>query len=164
MKRAFLAGLLLLVVAALGDSQNFISGPATVNPGNAANTTPWLTNPWGMADSIAGGGNVAAPAAAATIATITPGVAGSYLVHVTVGVSGTAAAGDFANMNLNKNAALISLLANPMGLATTQSPTTRLGPYRVTVTAATDTINVTAIAAASAGTQYAASIIATRVN
>jgi hypothetical protein len=104
------------------------------------------------------GGSVSAPGAGATIATVTPGVAGLYEITGTVAISGTtAAAADANNMRLRQNST--SLLANiPIGLATTGNlGAVPFGPVLAQLAAA-DTVNVVAVGAATAGSVYGAQI------
>lgn len=107
------------------------------------------------ADTSQAYGSVAAPGAGATIATLTPG-AGTWRVTVATHMIGALAAGDANNMELSAPgfgpAVLISDNSSP-------SIPFENGPYTITL-AAGQALTVTAIAAATAGTTYAAQIIA----
>lgn len=111
--------------------------------------------------TVQAGSTAAAPAAAATVATVTPGTAGLWEITGTVAISGTTvAAADSNNMRLS--AAGSTVLANiPIGVqATTGSPGSYpFGPVVVNL-AAPDTVTVTAVSNATASSVYAASIVA----
>lgn len=105
-----------------------------------------------------------APAAAAVVATITPGTAGNWEISGYVTVTGTTvAATDTNNMALNKTSTAI-LSPIPM-LITGTTGSTVFWPIPVTVATLTgaDTVNVTAIANATASSVYQACIVARRV-
>jgi len=110
----------------------------------------------GLSDTVQAGSRVVAPAAGATIVTITPGVAGTYIVRPNGGVHGGTNTPDAGNTNLNKNAVLIAALPNGA------DSTDPLGQFRVTVTSA-DTLNITAILAGSAAGIYTFLLVAVKV-
>lgn len=103
-----------------------------------------------LGDSVDLGGTQNAPAAATVIVTITPGAAGVWEAVVTLSIQGNPA--DMPNCELKKNSTVIAILATGL------SPT-----FRKTL-AATDTLSVAAIANASAGSVYTATISAKQVN
>jgi hypothetical protein len=109
-------------------------------------------------------GSVTTPAAGATIATVTPGTAGLWEVLVTASVLGTTvAAADSNNMQLMQTT---TSRLNPMALTvpgTTGAPFQSSYPPVVMNLSAVDTVNVKAIALATTGAVYAATIVCRRV-
>ena len=104
------------------------------------------------------------PAAGATIATVTPGTAGLWEVSVTASVLGTTvAAVDSNNMQLMQTT---TSRLNPMALTvpgTTGAPFQSVYPAVILNLSAVDTVNVKAIALATTGAVYAATIVCRRV-
>jgi hypothetical protein len=100
-------------------------------------------------DSVVGFGAVTAPGAGgAIVANLTP-AAGTYLVRGTG--AGSPVAADVGNMQLNKNGSLFAKLGNPI------ANVAPMPPIRITLNG-TDTIGVVAIAAATAGVVYTATL------
>lgn len=100
-------------------------------------------------------GKAAAPGAGAAIATLTTPAAQTYAVRVRVGLAGAVAiAADAANFQLQAGATVLGTFGNPGAVG-------EWGPYAfdVTVDGATS-LTVNAIGAATAGTEYSATIIA----
>lgn len=108
-------------------------------------------------------GKVAAPAAAAAIATTANLAPGTWDVEVSTFIAGTTVANlEMNNMNLKFGATQLCILGTPVpGTAGASG----MGKYkcRIDVPAPTP-VSVTAVAAATAGSIYFANIIATRVN
>lgn len=105
-----------------------------------------------------------APAAAAVVATVTPGTAGVWEISGYVTVTGTTvAATDTNNMALNKTSTAI-LSPIPM-LITGTTGSTVFWPIPTTTASLTgaDTVNVTAIANSTASSVYQACIVCRRV-
>jgi hypothetical protein len=114
----------------------------------------------GVAASVQAATAVAAPGALATIVTVTPG-AGVWEVWADAAVIGGApAAADVGNMRLRQVAA--TLLATLPTTSALGSPIGPLGPIRITLIS-TDTLNIVSIGAATAGTTYWASVLATQI-
>lgn len=111
-----------------------------------------------MADStttLNNSNKVAAPGAGAAIATITTPAAGTYAVRVTVALAGTVViAADAANFQLQGGATVLGTIGNPGAVGS-------YGPFEfdVTMDGATN-LTVNAIGAATAGTEYSATITA----
>jgi hypothetical protein len=106
----------------------------------------------------------AAPAAAAVVATVTPGTAGLWEVTGTLAITGTTVATvDSNNMGVYQTAAA-KLLNVPLPVnSTTGSPAVAaFGPIVLNLSAV-DTVNVKAIANATGSSIYSASIVARRV-
>lgn len=106
----------------------------------------------------------AAPTAGTVVATVTPGTAGLWEVSGTVTVGGTTvAAADSNNMGLYQTAAA-KLAAIPLGVAGTTGSvgSATFGPLVLNLSGA-DTVNVKAIANATASSSYAAQIVCRRV-
>jgi hypothetical protein len=102
-----------------------------------------------------GGGVQTAPTAGTVIATCTVLKPGNYEVVVTYGVgAGTPVIGDVGNMNLKQGATVVASLPNTIG-ATPNAPVTT-----VLACAANDALTVTAVANATAGVGYTATIVA----
>lgn len=117
-------------------------------------------------DTIAtaqGAGKVTAPTAAAVIATVTPGTAGLWECTVTLAITGTTvAATDSNNFAINQTStAKLSPVPFPVN-GTTGSPS-EVVEVLVLNLLNTDTVNVTAIANATASSIYSASIVCRRV-
>ena len=116
----------------------------------------WSAQDTGVpANTSKGYGAVAAPGAGVTVESLTPG-AGTYRVTVATHLTGPVAAADFNNMQLSAPS------YGPAVLITDNSASTipfENGPYTITL-AAGDALKVAAIGAATAGTTYAAQIIA----
>lgn len=105
-----------------------------------------------------------APAAGATVLTVTPGTAGLWEVFLQVTVTGTTvAAADTNNMALNQTAAvkLSPIMYTVTGTTGMTSPQT-VNPVILNLSAA-DTINVTAVANSTASSLYQATVVARRV-
>lgn len=106
----------------------------------------------------------AAPAAAAVVATITPGTAGLWEISGTLTITGTTvAAADTNNMALYQ-AAVAKI--NPLQVvvpSTTGSTQSWPIPTVVLNLSASDTVNVKALAAATASSAYGATLVARRV-
>lgn len=113
--------------------------------------------------TVQNGAKATAPTAGTVIATVTPGTAGLWEATVTLAVTGTTVAtADSNNFAINQTAvAKISPVPFPVNGTTgstavvTQVVTLNLNN--------TDTINVTAIANATASSIYSASVVARRV-
>lgn len=103
------------------------------------------------------------PAAAAVIATITPGTAGIWEILAEVSITGTSVvAAESNNVALYQTAtARLNPIPMPATTAGVNPPVT-IGPLRLNLSGA-DTVNIKALANATATAIYAASIIATRV-
>ncbi len=103
------------------------------------------------------------PAAAAVLATITPGTAGLWEVTAEVSITGTSVVAAESN-----NAALYQTATarlNPIPMPATTAgvnPPVTIGPIVLNLSGA-DTVNIKALANATATAIYAASIIARRV-
>lgn len=103
--------------------------------------------------------STAAPGALGTVATVTPGTAGLWKVSGTVSISGTTvAANETNNMRLRQTSTAV-LSAIPIAVnSTTGTPgAVPFGPVILNLSA-TDTVNVVAIAAATASSIYGAQI------
>lgn len=110
--------------------------------------------PFAATSSSTNAAPVAAPAAAAALASLTPGVAGTYRIEVDVNVGGTTAAADFSNVQVTFGA-VTSRLANGVN-ASAQFM------FQATLTAV-QAIAATAVATSTAGSVYGVTITATRV-
>jgi hypothetical protein len=110
----------------------------------------------GLADSQRAAGVVAAPGAGAVIASIPAPGAGVYSVEVQTWLQGGApVAADFTNMQLQHGAVAAGRLL---------APTTPIAAVKERLTvAAGEAITVNAVAAATAGVNYAAAIGATQI-
>lgn len=145
----------------LGDK----SGNSYVSTGTASNATYLGTSAY--RDSIVtaqAGGKQTAPTAGTVVATVTPGTAGKWECSVILAVTGTTvAATDSNNFAINQTStAVISPVAFPIN-GTTGSPNEVIVPPVVLNLSAADTVNVTAIANATAASIYSASIVCRRV-
>lgn len=109
----------------------------------------------GLADTAYGNGVVNAPAAAATLASVTPGTAGNWQLKISLGIFGGNSGTDAANLNLQKDATILTVLANPI------NGTQDLGPFRHTLTAV-NVIKLVVVRNATVGSNYSATIAATR--
>ena len=111
------------------------------------------------------GTSTAAPAAGATVATVTPGTAGLWEVSGTVSIGGnTVTAADTNNMQLRQTSTVV-LTAIPIGVATgtaAASANVPFGPVVLNLTAA-NTVNVIAVGNATASSIYGAQIICRRI-
>lgn len=141
-----------IVVAVNPDGSNIgtsgVSGSVTVTSGTVTAT------PFSFTTIGSNSAPQSAPAATAVIATATSGAAGTYDVKVTCTVTGTVGTIDVANMNL-VNGAQIIRLANGTGAASSNFECQL-------VLGAAAPINVAAVANATAGSIYAATIMLTR--
>jgi hypothetical protein len=136
-------------------AQNLFSGEGLVElTTSSVKYDARKTDP-GIADTVAGGNSVASPGATVDIISVTPGVIGNYQIQIVAGVLGTVAAIDVGNLNLLKNLSTVTRLANP------NNGMTSFGPFRLALIAA-DILRVRTINASTAGSQYAATISATR--
>lgn len=110
------------------------------------------------------GGKATAPTAGTVVATVTPGTAGKWEVSVILAVTGTTVATvDSNNFAVNQTStAVISPVASPVN-GTTGSPNEVIVPPVVLNLSAVDTVNVTAIANATASSIYSATIVCRRV-
>lgn len=110
-----------------------------------------------------GSGKATAPTAATVVATVTPGTAGKWECVVTLAVTGTTvAATDSNNFAINQtSSAVISPVPFPVN-GTTGS-TAIVTQAVVLNLSAVDTVNVTAIANATASSIYSASVVCRRV-
>lgn len=110
------------------------------------------------------GNKAPAPAAGAVVATVTPGTAGKWEVSVILAITGTTVATvDSNNFAINQTStAVISPVAFPVN-GTTGSPNEVIVPPVVLNLSAADTVNVTAIANATASSVYSATIVCRRV-
>jgi hypothetical protein len=106
-------------------------------------------------------GVVAAPAAAASIATTGANPAGVYDVTATVFITGTTATADINNTRLLANGSTIGRIIAPIN-GTSGASANAVTTFRVNMTGA-GTFSIIAVANATAGSVYAASIIANRV-
>lgn len=106
------------------------------------------------------GAKAAAPGAAGSVASVTPGTAGIWEISGTVAVSGTTVAtADSNNMALNKTStALLALIPYAVNGTTGAPGVGTFGPVLSSLSA-TDTVNVTAIGASTASSIYSASIV-----
>jgi hypothetical protein len=106
----------------------------------------------------------AAPAAAAVVATITPGTAGLWEISGATWVTGTvAAAVDSNNMGLYQTAAA-RYSPIPLTITSTTASTAPMAFIPVILNlSGTDTVNIKAIASATASSVYQATIVARRV-
>lgn len=134
--------------------------PLTVAP--TAVDVPLYSGPgyisgWSLRDAVSdtdlqNSGNAVAPAAGATIATVTGVAAGTYTVNWTVGLQGAAAAADANNFNLVDTAGTVIASVNP-GAA---------GEYpqiAVDLTlAAGNSVSIKAIGAGTAAVTYSADL------
>jgi hypothetical protein len=105
------------------------------------------------------GATAAAPTAGTVVATVTPGVAGLWEVTGSIGLSGTTAvAVDSNNMALNQTGtAKIAKIVSPLISTTGAAAQFPFGPVILNLSAA-DTVNITAVANATASSVYAAQI------
>lgn len=109
-------------------------------------------------------GVAAAPAAAVVLAAaVTPGVAGTYLVEARGSTGGAVAAIDAGNMAVQRTGVTLGLICNGVGIAAQPAPQNGEFSALVTLTAV-DTLRIVVVANATAATQYAASLTATKVN
>lgn len=118
-------------------------------------TPTQITNVRDSAVTFQAGGVATAPTAGTAIATVTVNTPGLYEVQVWfANGAGTAVVGDVGNMNLKQNTTTkIAALAGPL---------TGLGAPVTIITncAVGDTLSVTAVANATSGVAYAATIVA----
>lgn len=105
----------------------------------------------------AGGAAVPAPAAAATVATTTALAAGTWDIYVTTAIAGTVAALDVTNMVVKVGGTTLFNAISSLNGSASPSPVRRL------LTAGGNPVAVTAVANATAGSIYAATISAVRV-
>ena len=142
----------------LGNLQQSVAGP---NAGLAYLGTAQFRDAFITAQVS---GSVTTPAAGATIATVTPGTAGLWEVLVTASVLGTTvAAADSNNMQLMQTT---TARLSPLALTvpgTTGAPFQSAYPPLILNLSAADTVNVKAIALATTGAVYAATIVCRRV-
>jgi hypothetical protein len=107
------------------------------------------------------GAVVSAPAASATVASVTPGTAGLWEIQGTVSIAGTTvAAADSNNMRLRQ--AGTNVLANiPIGVQSTTGANgvAQFGPLVLNLSAV-DTVNIIAVGNATASSVYGAQIVA----
>lgn len=109
------------------------------------------------------GGKATAPTAGTVIATVTPGTAGLWEATVTLAITGTTVAtADSNNFAINQTAgAKISPVPFPVNSTTgNPSPVTQVVVLNLS---GADTVNVTAIANATASSIYSASIVCRRI-
>jgi hypothetical protein len=103
------------------------------------------------------------PAAAAVLATVTPGTAGLWEIFAEVSITGTSVvAAESNNVALYQTA---TARLNPIPMPATTAgvnPPVAIGPVVLNLSGA-DTVNIKALATATATAIYAASIIARRV-
>ena len=121
-----------------------------------------LTPPFRV--SVAGGASAAAPTAGTAVITIASGSlpSGLYRVEVTIGMSGTLAAGDLNNMEFRVGAAVVCKGMTYTSTTNNGNPTAK---YTFQVAPdGTQAMSVNATANATASSVYSASIIATQVN
>jgi hypothetical protein len=140
------------------------SGNSYVSTGTSGTTTYLGTSAY--RDSIItvqNGGKATAPTAATVLATVTPGTAGKWECTITLAVTGTTvAATDSNNFAINQTStAVISPVPFPVN-GTTGSTAIVTQTVVLNLSAA-DTVNVTAIANATASSIYSASVVARRV-
>lgn len=105
--------------------------------------------------------SAAAPGALGTVATVTPGTAGLWEISGTVSISGTTVAANETN-NMQLRVTTTAVLTNiPIAVnGVTGAPgAVPFGPVVVSLTAA-NTVNVVAVAAATASSIYGAQIVA----
>lgn len=137
----------------------FTSGSAVVSADTSLGTLPGAptANGGGGADSTQSSGTSVAPGAGGVIvAAITPGP-GTWLVQAATAIgAGVPVAADVGNMQLMKNAGVLSKLTAAIN-ASSLNP-----PIRVTLIAG-DTLSIQAIGAATAGVAYNATLVATKV-
>jgi hypothetical protein len=103
--------------------------------------------------------SAAAPGALGTVATVTPGTAGLWEVSGTVSISGTTvAAAETNNMQLRQTTTA-KLTNIPIGVISTTGAAGAVpfGPIILNLSA-TDTVNVVAVGAATASSNYCAQI------
>lgn len=110
-----------------------------------------------------GAGKQTAPTAGTVVATVTPGTAGLWECTVTLAVTGTTVAtADSNNFAINQTAAAkMSPVPFPVN-GTTGSPSEVVVTVVLNLSGA-DTVNVTAIANATASSIYSAAVVARRV-
>lgn len=123
-------------------------------------TTPRFRN-----ESLANGAKTAAPAAGAALATITTPPAGYYQVDIWAGLSGTVAAVDASNFQLQKNSTVVAVLAVSGNGTGASASNTANGPYQffVNLDGAT-TLTVNATATSTASSVYHCTMVATKLN
>lgn len=134
----------------------------TVGAGASGESTVQTVLPTASrANSVVAYGKSTAPAAGAAIATTASLAVGTWDIEVSTFIGGTTAAVEIDNMQLKLGATVISTILNPVpgttGAVNSSQYRVRL---QVGVAAA---VSVNAIAAATAASVYAASIVATRV-
>jgi len=114
--------------------------------------------------TVNAGGTSAAPGVAATVATMTPGTAGLWEVSGILSVIGTTVAlQDSSNMQLAQSGtARTTPLVFPVTSTTGSTATVPITPVILNLSAS-DTVQVLAIRAATAGSVYAANMVARRV-
>lgn len=98
----------------------------------------------GGGQPAANGGSATNPGAGGTVATVTPAVAGVYLINWTVGLEGTVTAADANNMELTVGASIIQVAEFPGVVG--EYTQTQLGPITVPAGSA---VKVKAVGAAS---------------
>lgn len=130
-----------------------------VAPNNQVATIP---NPAENTTSLTDTTTVAAPAAAAVIATVALSV-GTWDIECITYIGGTTVNTlEPTNMRLTVNAAAVGRIMNPVPGTTGGVGTGQLR-VRYVVAAGTPNAQIIAVAAATAGSQYSASIVAKRV-
>lgn len=113
------------------------------------------------ASSVVANGKVAAPAAAAAIATTASLAIGTWDIVVVAFISGTTAPADIDNMQLKQNAINLGVVICPVA-GTTGASGLAILKNRIQVTVA-GAASVVAIANATAASLYVVAITATRV-
>jgi hypothetical protein len=110
------------------------------------------------------GGKQTSPTAGTVIATVTPGTAGKWEIWVNLAITGTTtAAADSNNFALNQTATpLLSPISFPVN-GTTGAPNEVNLPPIIANLSGVDTVNVTAVANATASAVYSANIVCRRV-
>jgi hypothetical protein len=132
------------------------TAPIAIVPTGSANIHPVTQF---LADSTGVTSTAAAPTAGTVVATLTP-AAGTYSVQVSagLGLGGTPAAADNANMRLRVDGTNIATLPT----VAAANVVVNCGTFILTVNGA-QAIDVQAIGNASASTVYIAQLIATRI-
>ena len=111
--------------------------------------------------ALTGSGTVAAPGAGVAVAAINGVATGTYEIEVTTFISGTTAAVDATNMQFRISGAAHATILNPVPAA---AGATGLGTFRTRVNLSSVTsLSVHAIAAATAGSSYSATIVAQKI-
>jgi len=127
----------------------------------AINVSPAVVGVSATSALTGGGAVVAAPALGAAIATINGLTAGTWEVEVTTFVGGTTAAVDASNMQFRVGATGSGTIITPVPGTT---GATGVGTFKTRINlTGTSNISVNAIAAATAGSNYYASIVARKI-